>query len=200
MKRYVLGLPLALALLGTAFAQQNATPVFIPILNANFDADDLGCGAGASCYSNGATGWLCGAGSGVAKFSNVQYPEAPADGLYAASIGSSYVTGSILQTVGANLQANTTYTLTMLVGARADYPFTGYVASILAGDVTVASGHAATPVGGSFVPEEIVYHSGATPPQLGEPLQVFVKSVGTGQVNVRAVAVSMTASETGGKQ
>ena len=56
----------------------------------------------------------------------------------------------------------------------------------------MASGDSATPVGGAFVIEEITYNSGATPAQLGKPLQVFVKSLGTGQADVAAVILTAT--------
>jgi hypothetical protein len=190
MKRYLLVVALAATVLSPASAQE--TTISIPILNPTFDADGMSCAAGANCYENAATGWLCGPSSGVAKFSTVQYPAAPPDGIYLAAIGDSYVTGSILQTLGASVQANTTYILTLAVGARADYPFTGYVAALLAGNVTVASRNAATPVSGTFVADVIVYESGANPAQLGQPLQILVKSLGTGQVNVGVVSLTAT--------
>ena len=89
MTRYPLALILGGALLGNAPAQENATPVSIPILNPNFRADDMSCTPGANCYENSATGWLCGPSAGVAKFSTAQYPAAPPDGIYVASIGGS---------------------------------------------------------------------------------------------------------------
>jgi hypothetical protein len=192
MRRNLRALPFVLAFLGAAFAQSNVTPVSIAILNPNFEGDGLSCGAGDNCYESGATGWMCGPNSGVAKFSTVQYPGAPPDGIYVASIGDSYVTGSILQTLGASVQANTTYILTLSVGARADYPFTGYLAALMAGNVTLASRNAATPVGGTFVKDVIGYESGAKPPQLGQPLEILVKSMGTGQVNIQAVSLTAT--------
>jgi hypothetical protein len=77
------------------------------------------------------------------------------------------------------------------VGARADYPFTGYTAALLAGNVTLASGNKATPVGGTFVTESIVYKSGANPPQLGQPLQIFIRSLGTtGQADISGVSLA----------
>jgi hypothetical protein len=47
--------------------------------------------------------------------------------------------------------------------------FTGYSAALMAGNVTLASGNSATPVGGTYVDEVIVYESGPNPPQLGQP-------------------------------
>ena len=190
MRRCLVIVSVIVTCLGTALAQQ--TPVHIPILNPNFTGDALSCGAGSGCSQNGITGWLCGPNSGVAKFSTVQYPSAPASGVYVATLGDSAVTGSIMQTLGVNLEANMAYVLKLSVGARADYPFTGYLAALMAGNVTVASRSAATPTGGTFVLDTIAYESGASPAQLGQPLQIFVKSVGTGQVNIAGVSLTAT--------
>jgi hypothetical protein len=46
--------------------------------------------------------------------------------------------------------------------------------------VELVEGHSATPTGGTFVIDTVVYHSGANPPQLGQPLQIFIKSTGLG--------------------
>jgi len=135
---------------------------------------------------------VVGPNTGVAKFSTVQYPAAPPAGSYVAYIGDSAYTGSILQTLGATLQANTLYTLKLSIGARADYPFTGYLAALLAGNVVLASSNAATPVGGNFVTDVVVSKSGANPAQLGQPLQILVKSVGAGQVNVASASLTAT--------
>jgi hypothetical protein len=166
------------------------TPVPITVFNPLFEDDTLNCSPG-NCSSTNITGWLVGPQTVLQKMSTSQYPNAPVGGLYVAAIGDSSATGSILQTLGVTVQANTTYVLKLGVGARADYPFTGYLASLMAGNVTVASGHSATPVGGSFVFDVIEYSSGAAPAQLGQPLQIFVKSVGAGQVDVAAVSLTM---------
>jgi hypothetical protein len=192
MKRLLLLLVVAASVFGTAFAQETATS--IPILNPKFDMDVLTCSPSNTCGQYGITGWIVGPGTGVAKFSTTQYPGiAPSTGLYVADLGYSATSGSILQTVGATVQANTTYILTVEVGARADYVFTGYAASLLAGNVVLASGHKATPVGGTFVTEIVVYQPGATPAQLGQPLQILITSTGDGQVDVAGVSLTATA-------
>jgi hypothetical protein len=189
MKRLLL---LAASVFATAFAQETAVP--IPILNPKFDMDVLTCSPGYDCYGNaGITGWICGPTVSVQKMSTAQYPNAPSTGLTVGAIGNTTGSGSILQTVGATVQANTTYILTVEVGARADYVFTGYAASLLAGNVTLASGHKATPVGGTFLTEVVVYESGATPAQLGQPLQILITSTGDGQVDVAGVSLTATA-------
>ena len=124
------------------------------------------------------------------KEDQLKYPGAPAGGIYVAYIGGPQATGSMTQMLGATVQANTTYTLTIKIGARNDEVFTGYVASLVAGNVTLASGNSSIPLGGKFVNEVIVYNSGPTPAQLGQPLQIFVGSMGTGQTNVSDVTLT----------
>jgi hypothetical protein len=178
---------MGLVLAGSAKAQN----VPIPVLNPKFETDVLTCGPGSNCDQYGITGWMTGPGTALAKFSTTQFPGiAPSTGLYVAAIGNSSTSGSILQTVGATLQANTSYVLTVEVGARADYVFTGYVATLLAGNVVLASGHRATPVGGSLVTEVVGYESGATPAQLGQPLQILITSTGDGQVSIAGVGLT----------
>jgi len=185
LQRLLFSLAAFLPLAGSA-----QTPVSIPIINSIFQDDTLSCSPGGDCYSLNITGWVVGPQSGVYKSSTVQYPTAPSSGLYAAYFGGG-LTGSILQTLGLTLQANKTYTLTLAVGARADLSFTGYLASLMAGNVPVASSNKATPVGGTFVNDVIEYNSGASPAQLGQPLQIFVKSLGNGQVNIAKVTLTM---------
>jgi hypothetical protein len=111
--------------------------------------DQLTCAAGYNCFAANISGWLCGPETGLQKASAAEDPSAPAEGLFVAAIGNKGGTGSILQTLGDTLQPNTLYVLKVKVGARTDYPFTGYSAGLVAGNVTVASGNTATPVGGA---------------------------------------------------
>ncbi len=185
MKIWLLAFALSACTLGTASAQTS-----IAITNPLFVDDQIKCGSGQSCSAEDISGWICGPETGIAIFSKTQYPKAPATGLYAAYLGTGSTSGSIFQTLGATVQANTTYTLKVEVGARADESFTGYKAALLAGNVELVEGHSATPVGGTFTIDTVVYSSGANPEQLGQPLQVFVKSTGFGQVDVAAVSLT----------
>lgn len=162
----------------------------IPIANPIFVEDEVECANGQSCATIGISGWICGPNTGIQLFTATQYPGAPKP-FNAAFIGSTLGTsGSISQTLGATVKANTTYTLSVHVGARTDYPFTGYKAALKAGNVVLVSGNEATPVGGSFITEKLVYTSGPNPSQLGQPLQIYIKSLGFGQVDVNAVSLT----------
>jgi hypothetical protein len=192
MKRYLrlLVVPLAVAVLRTASAQEATTS--IPILNPGFEDDVLSCTAASACYVVGSTGWLVGPATATFKPSTTQFSEIPG-GVNVAAIGAIvHSTGSILQTLGATVQANTKYTLTLSVGARLDYSFTGYNAALVAGNVTLAQDDTLIPGPGKFLEDMIVYNSGATPPQLGKPLQILIQSKGTGQVAIDNVSLSAT--------
>jgi hypothetical protein len=136
---------------------------------------------------------LTGPQTGPEKVSTAQYPSAPTGGFYVMAVGYTNTTGSIMQTLGDTVEANTTYVLKISLGARADVPFTGYVAALMAGNVTLAYDNKVTPLAGTFATDVIIYNSGANPAQLGKPLQILVKSLGTGQVNVASVSLTATA-------
>jgi hypothetical protein len=156
MKIQTLLLSLAALSVYAASAQVN-----IPILNPLFNEDQLSCTAGElACWVPGATGWLTGPQTGPEKVSTAQYPSAPAGGFYVMAVGYTNTTGSMIQTLADTVEANTTYVLKISLGARADVPFTGYIAN---------------------------------PAQLGKPLQILLKSLGTGQVNVASVSLTGTA-------
>jgi hypothetical protein len=191
MRLYLLQLTLAAALAGPAFGQK--TPTIVPVLNPGFEDDVLSCAAGVDCDASPLTGWLCGPDTGVFKPSTAQFPGGVPGGTNVAYIGrglDTIQTGSILQALGATVQANTIYTLTLSVGARADIGFTGYSAALLAGNVILASDNTLTPAPGTFLTDVIVYRSAAAPPQLGQRLQILVKSVGTGQVDIDKVSLT----------
>jgi hypothetical protein len=148
--------------------------------------------AGPDCDEWFLTGWQCGPSTGLFKPSNVEFPNGIPGGTNVAYIGqgNTTITGSILQALGATVQSNTTYTLQLSVGARADLAFTGYSAALLAGNVTLAADNTLTPAPGTFLTDVIVYKSGAAPPQLRQRLQILVKSAGQGQVNIDNVSLT----------
>jgi hypothetical protein len=188
MRRYLPAVLFTAAILRIACAQETA----IPILNAGFEDDVLACEPGQYCSQFSITGWLCGPESGTFRPSTVNFPTGVPEGMNVAYIGNSLATGSILQVTPAIVKANTTYTLTLSVGHRADYAFTGYVAALTAGNVTLAYDSSLSPPAGSFLTDAIVYRSGAEPPQLGHALTIFVKSLGSGQVEIDDVSLTAT--------
>lgn len=187
MKLRSLLLPCAALLALTASAQT----VTIPVFNPGFEDDTLSCGS--NCAYTNITGWLVGPQTTVEKTSLSQYPKGIPGGVNFAALGNNAATGSILQTTGAVVQANTTYILRLNIGARADYLFTGYVAALVAGNVTLASDrNGISPTPGTFEKDEVIYNSGPNPPQAGQFIQILVKSLGTGQADVDNVSLTAT--------
>jgi hypothetical protein len=190
MKPYLFLLPLAL-MPWISCAQEATSVISIPLLNPGFEDDSLTCGS--QCSHPGITAWLCGPVTEVFAPSTVQFPNGIPGGVNVAALGFAIGTGSILQVTPAVVRANKTYTLRLSVGARADYAFTGYIAALMAGNVILAYDRSLSPVAGTFLKDVIVYKSGPTPAQLGQPLTIFIKSLGTGQVDIDNVSLTVTA-------
>jgi len=187
MKRSLMALLVALAgsVLSTASGQ---TAIQIPLLNPGFEEDVLGCGPGCSEVS--ITGWLCGPSSGTFKPAAAQFPGGVPSGVNVAFVGNAYSTGSIMQVAPVHLSANNTYTLKLSIGHRADYAFTGYFAALMAGNVVLAYDSSLNPAPGTWMEDVIVYKSGNNPPQYDQPITIFIKSLGTGQVEIDDVLLT----------
>lgn len=173
-------------------APGEAQTVSIPVLNSQFVFDTLPCSPGSGCNTYGISGWVTGPSTYVLKAGTSQFPTAPPTGLYVAALGSTTATGSMFQQLGATIQANMAYAAKITIGARADVVFTGYQASLLAGNTVLASNNRSIPAGGTFVTDLVVYMSGAIPGQLGQPLQILIRSIGTGQADIASVSVTAT--------
>lgn len=194
MKRFLLIVPLTMAVSWIASAQETTIP--IPIFNAGFEADVLPCAPGANCWNSAVPAWLPAwlpsGFAGTIKPSTAQYPGGIPGGVNVAFLGNSQQNGVIFQTLSATLQANTIYILKLSVGHRADEAFTGYLATLLAGGVPVAFDSSLSPAAGTFLEDVIVYKSGPNPVLLGQLLAISIRSVGTGQVNIDNVSLTAT--------
>lgn len=91
------------------------------------------------------------------------------------------IPAGLSQTLGANLEANTQYTLSVEVGNIASPPvsdfdftgFPGYRVELLAGStLLVVDDNTLAPAEGEFVRSEISYTSGAADPEIGAPLEI----------------------------
>lgn len=113
-----------------------------------------------------------------------QFPAGVPDGVNDAAIGP--FSGTIFQVLAATLQANTTYTLKVDVGVRADFPFSGYEVELIAatsGDILVADG-SLNPAPGTFLTDTLIFNSGPSPVQLGQNLKILLLAPdNSGQVN-----------------
>jgi len=83
----------------------------------------------------------------------------------------------LTQTLSATLQSNTTYTLTVYVGRRADCcnPST-YSVELYAGTELLGSESSQDPAPGDFAISTVIFTSGDPDPLEGEPLQIVLRS------------------------
>jgi len=133
----------------------------------------LPCAPSALCYSFlNVPGWTVSGQVATGKLGGIVFPGGVPDGTNIVGCGNEVGTGSISQTLSATLQPNTTYTLVVSVGRRADFPFGGYNVELLAGPTTLASDSSLSPPAGGFLADRIVYSSGANPSLQGQKLTI----------------------------
>jgi len=143
----------------TAFAQAQA----IPIVNAGFNNDVLNCTPGPACYDGTPSGWSGGAATWKPSTGpGSEFPGGVPGGANVVVLGNAAVSGALTQDLGFAPLANTTYTLTVYVGQRADacgspvgslFPclIKGYAAELLVGTTIVASDTTLRPATGTSV-------------------------------------------------
>jgi hypothetical protein len=124
------------------------------------------------------------------------FPSGIPDGLNVAALGSANAAlgdGVLVQTLGATLQPNTTYTLAFFVGSRTDVVFGGYNVELLAGSTTLAADSSLAPPSGTFVMGRVVYSSsGANPALLGQALGIRLTGRGSGQAEFDKISLDAT--------
>ena len=153
----------------------------IPVLNFGFE--DLALGAPGDFVLNDITDWTVSGQTSTFWPDTAEYPGGAPQGLNVAAIGDSFGGGVVSQVLSATLQADMTYTLTVDVGARLDFPFLGYSVALLANGVTLASDSSLTPNPGTFLTDTILYNSGSNPGQLGQNLEIVLSGPISGQVD-----------------
>ena len=154
-----------IVLTATAFAQGQA----IPIANAGFESDVLGCapsGGSNPCFDPVIPGWSVIGRASTFKPSTGPggvFPGGIPGGVNVAAVGDQSGGGVITQDLGFAPLANTTYTLTVSVGQRADSPLTAYAVELLVGTTSVASDTTLRPAAGTFALDTVTYNSGSFP-------------------------------------
>jgi len=170
-------------ILACGFANTSSA-TFLTVNNFSFEADVLGCAAGPSCFDfNNIPAWTIAPGSGTATFkpstgAGGEFPAGVPDGVNVAALGNGFNSGDIRQTLSATLLANTKYTLKLFLGQRSDFPFSIYTASLEANGSVLASDSTLAPPPGTFLPDTIIYNSGASPAQLGQLLVIHLFATG----------------------
>lgn len=156
----------------------------IPVTNPSFESPSLGpCSFNADAAgwteSGNAGVWGCGS---LAQCLN-SYRIGPPAGAQIGFINS----GTLTQTVAANLTANTRYTLQVKVGRRYDCcqsSGTDYTVQLLAGAAVLAQDAGSIVItNGTFRMTTVRFSTGATHPNLGQALQIRLLQGTNGQAN-----------------
>lgn len=142
--------------------------------NPSFEADTLCEG----CITPTITGWIASPGGGDGAFNPTatHYPGGMApDG---NNVAYTNLSGNhVHQILVAVLGSDTSYVLEVEVGNRLDIPFAGYIVQLRAGGVTLAEDNSSqSPAPGTFVTATVTYTATSTDPQLGQPLEIWLRS------------------------
>lgn len=158
------GIVLVIALfVMTTGAWAGTVPITVP--NYSFELP-AGCGSGCGT----ATSWTV-VNAGVFAPTASVYATLP-DGVEAAWANGG---GSLEQINLGAFAANTTYTLTVYVGARAGDPFGGEI-YLLGNSASVASDVGTTPTTGTFTPWTITFDTATNPGVVGENIGIELYS------------------------
>jgi hypothetical protein len=183
-----------IALLVALFvAVSGASAGVVPLIDGSFENPSCGAvGSGTSCAPV--------AGSWVVSGSANQW--VPSTGAYnsipdGVQVGWANTGGSLTQTLTTALALNTTYTLTLDLGARSSDAFTfGGAVELLAGSTVLGSASGATPTLGNWDLWTLVYDSGSSNAAAGQDLVIKLMST-TNQTGFDAVQLSSAADVTG---
>ncbi len=163
----------------------------VPVKNPSFEADVLCDG----CLAITITDWATspGGGDGVLNPTTSQYPAgAVPDGDNIAYVN--LPGNSVRQVLSAVLEAGRRYTLEVEVGHRLDESFAGYRMQLRAGGVVLAEDDSTqSPAPGEFVTARVTYYASPSDPQLGQPLEIWLRSPGV-QANFDQVCLFVTTS------
>jgi hypothetical protein len=202
------------ALLVPALAENgHATP--ITITNANFQTGTAGQGTGELSFWDSSTNAtdqynpyeFNGGNEGNEWYVGANPSTDPANGgpgypgIQGEYLGYIYNQGSdvsLSQTLSATLQANTTYTMTVDVGARnGPFPFNAFGGALIelyAGSTEIGSATYTTQTVGTFVEDTLtVDSSGVDPSLIGQALQVQLHTAASGSTDFQNVSLDATA-------
>src|ERR1041385_5399941 len=158
-------------------ASSQAGPIFIS--NFGFEDTDIGIGgivngdAPGWTVSNGFAGvWH--PGQGATPFFNNGAPE----GTQFLFVGFEGGAADVSQTLGATVEANTTYALSFYLGQRLDLALSTDSVSLLWNGRVLASDATGTTTPGNFTARTITFNSGANPDTLGQTLGISIHASG----------------------
>jgi hypothetical protein len=160
----------ALALVITVATAASAAPVFV--MNSGFEASALD--DSQAIFS--LVGWSNIGDSGTFDPDAAAFAAGAPEGENVAF--SSWASPTISQILSATAQADTMYTLTMLVGNRLDAPFGGYQAELWAGGTMLGQDGSQQPANGQFLLSTVQYFVAAGDPAVGSALEIRFRSQG----------------------
>jgi len=147
----------------------------VPITNPGFEADSLPIGGIRITI----TGWRTspGGGDGIFRPTTSDYPGGIPEGRNVAYVNLSG--NSVRQILSTPLEPNTTYVLSVEVGWNNNDPFAGYLVQLRAGGTVLAEDRSSLrPAQGTWVTSTVRYTSGDAGPELGAPLEIWLRSPG----------------------
>jgi MYXO-CTERM domain-containing protein len=161
----------AAAMVAASAGSARAESIFVE--NPGFEANVLEDGAWTTFAPDGWTlleGWF-----GTFNPTENHFPGGVPDG-YNAAYGNG---GTIAQVLSAVLEADTQYTLRVDIGNRRNFPFPGYRVELLAGGELVAEDDDnLRPQTTTFETAHVRFHTDATDPLVGLPLEIRLVSLG----------------------
>jgi hypothetical protein len=157
----------------------------ISITNPGFEADVIPVGT----TSNTITGWTASGSASTFHPGPAQFSGGAAEGSNVLAVDNGVM---VMQTLSATLQPDFEYTLVVEVGQRADYGLSGFLISLDAGGVLLASSSSPIPAQGSFTPVTVTFLSQPGDPNLGQALSVILATTGNFQAEFDAVALDGT--------
>jgi hypothetical protein len=148
----------------------------VPVTNPDFEADAL-----PSEGSDQPTivGWdtTSGGGDGIFRPTASDYPSGIPSGDNVAYVNTSG--NRVRQVLSTPLAPNTTYVLKVAVGWNGNDPFAGYTVQLQAGGTVLAEDTSSRmPDQGNWVTSIVRYTSGPDDPEIGEPLEIWLRSPG----------------------
>ena len=141
------------------------------VVNPGFEAVTLNSGSTSAPIPS----WVENCTCSTIRPTSDQVPNGLNEGVNALQMSQ----GSISQKLIATIQPNTTYTLQVDIGQRADQSFDGYTTTLMAGSTVLGTdNNALVPQAGGLVTSTVTYYASASDPNIGQPLGV-VLAVGT---------------------